>query len=142
MLFYYPYITSIRGNVAIFIIRTFSRTGILGYCLLSYEPFKFATILMPGSYFPNHHPFHSPLRFRTQYSLSRNSLMGGGPEGNGWGTFLHWGNHKFLVFSNSKIFRKWKFYNLMKILKEILRLFWSLSKFSRKFREKFGNMDL
>ena len=70
---------------------------------------------------------------------------GGTREQWGGGTFWHWRNQKFRVFSNSKIFKKclknqWKNYNYLKILKEILRFFEiflkSLSKFSRKFNGK------
>ena len=37
-------------------------------------------------------------------SLYRISRMGGA-TGINWGTFLHWRNQKFRVFSNSKIFK-------------------------------------
>ena len=39
-------------------------------------------------------------------SLYRISRMGGGVPAGLVGTFLHWRNQKFRIFSNSKIFKK------------------------------------
>ena len=71
--------------------------------------------------------------------------MGGGTGRNGVGTFLHWRNQNISLFSNSKLFKFFKksmknLYSLI-ILMEILRFFEKPLKFSRNFREDFGQIS-
>ena len=66
--------------------------------------------------------------------------MGGGSTGKNGGTFLHWRNKKFRVFSNSKCFKKclkaMKKYNFLKIVKDLLQLFDKI----KNFIEIFGKL--
>ena len=79
--------------------------------------------------------------------------MGGSRQAWGGGTFLYWRNQKFLIFSNSKIFKKcWKIsenFIFFENLHVNIAIFWKILKFYRYFRynlgkilENFGNKDL
>ena len=72
-------------------------------------------------------------------------VRGGGTESNGGGSFLTWSIKKFSLFQTrkfSKIKKKqWETFNFLNSVNEIMRFFWKyfkiLSRFSRKFRERF-----
>ena len=79
--------------------------------------------------------------------------MGDAVPGAMEGTFLHWRNQKFSVFSNSKNFKKFKkinenfiifdnFKGNFGIFEIFLKFYWNFHENVGKNLEKFGNMDL